>query len=478
MIFMLFPFQMNRQSYQETGKGQLVESSLKKMLAFTPRANHPQRSVETKDYYQEVRMLRIPCVGKQVLMILLLAMLCKGADAWEFKGFDIHGYGSVGYLHSDRNNYLTADTADGTFEAYDFGLTIGRTLTPELRISGQGVVRNLGRMGKGIPRIDWANIDYRPRNEFGIRVGIIRQPVGMYNQARDLDMLRTTALLPQGVYNEQLRDWLTGQPGAQVYGNYLTERAGMFGYSLSLAQTRYYDDSKPWGDNFVDGILLNMGLQQAGNPNAFPGDGYDYSDRYTIVGALTWDTPLDGLRLQASVMHQRAEIEIRTQNPDLPAFDLDMDVNKYLILSAEYTYNAWQFAFEYLYTDWDVTVDLPGAETMTRKFGGYYVQAKRRMNDWLELATYYSVYHPDLDDRKGRAYEQLSEALGQPGMFPDYMAWQKDFCVAVRFDITPDWLFKMEWHYIDGVGQLYPAANPDGFSRYWNLFALKTTYTF
>ncbi len=409
--------------------------------------------------------------------ISAFAILAVGsvAQAVEFKGLDIHGYGSVGFMWSDDNNYMTADTEDGSFENYDVGVNAIYSLTPTLRIGAQAKMAKLGEMGYDYPTIDWANIDWRPMDEVGLRLGILKLPAGLYNEGRDLDMLRTTVFLPQAIYNEQLRDFLAGQPGAQLYGNIRAGAVGSFNYNLSLVKIYVDEDESVWANGFIDGVLMRTGLSQAQNPAAFPKDSWDLDNKYSFAGGLVWETPLEGFRLGGTLLYMDTDIEIKTKNPMLPQLDVSQKLEYYAIYSAEYTINQWRFAGEYMMSKFENDI---GGTVDNRKSEGYYAQANYRFNELLELSTYYGISYGNTDDRSGDENVRLGQILGQPELYPDFMAWQKDFCIAARFDINMNWLVKLEWHYIDGVNQLYVSDNPDGFDRYWNFFAIKTTYTF
>ncbi len=422
-----------------------------------------------------VRSLKLSVVT--VCTVLSLGMM-TGVIAVEYRGFNIHGYASGGFLYTDNNNYLTADTEGGSFEAYDIGLNVTRSLTPELRLGAQAVFRKLGETGKDYPVIDWANVDYRPLDALGVRLGILKLPVGLYNEGRDLDMLRTPVFLPQTVYNEQLRDFFTGQPGGQLYGNVRAGGAGSFNYNLTLVNLQVDEEDSVWGNSFVDGVSTRLGLSAAQNPNAFPQDGWDFDNSYAVAAGLVWETPLDGFRLGGTYMYQDSDVKVRTKNPMMPGYDIGLVLEYYTIYSAEYTWNQWRFATEYMMYKFENTLGAPFNSVDVRRGDGYYAQVNYRVNERLELAAYYGIAYGNTDDRKGRTYEQLGAILGQPELYPDFSAWHKDFCLAARFDITMNWLVKLEWHYIDGVNQLYVADNQDGFDRYWNFFAVKTTYTF
>ena len=136
--------------------------------------------------------------------------------------------------------------------------------------------------------------------------------------------------------------------------------------------------------------------------------------------------------------------------------------------SGEFVWNNLTLAGEYYTTDGEVTSE--GQVVAAVKNEAYYGQATYRLNKTFEAGAYYSVQYPDYDDKNG----QNLKAQGQP----DYLAWQKDICMALRIDMNEYWLVKFETHIINGAGQLTSALNPDGYKQNWQLFAVKTAITF
>ena len=65
---------------------------------------------------------------------------------------------------------------------------------------------------------------------------------------------------------------------------------------------------------------------------------------------------------------------------------------------------------------------------------------------------------------------------------PDYYGWQRDLTFSARFDLNDFWLFKLEYHHIDGVALTEPRLLEDDLAepktRYWGMFAAKTTFYF
>ena len=49
--------------------------------------------------------------------------------------------------------------------------------------------------------------------------------------------------------------------------------------------------------------------------------------------------------------------------------------------------------------------------------------------------------------------------------------------MSLRYDVTDQWLWKLEGHFIDGTADLDSARNQDP-TRYWGLFLLETTVRF
>jgi hypothetical protein len=100
----------------------------------------------------------------------------------------------------------------------------------------------------------------------------------------------------------------------------------------------------------------------------------------------------------------------------------------------------------------------------------YYANASYRFTDWFEIGAYYSEFYYNKDDKHGKNFERIS--------MPDYLAWQKDAALSLRFDIDPYWNFKLEGHSIDGATQLLRQENPDGYEKNWYLFAAKISFSF
>jgi hypothetical protein len=139
------------------------------------------------------------------------------------------------------------------------------------------------------------------------------------------------------------------------------------------------------------------------------------------------------------------------------------------VASMEYSRGNLLLAGEYSLTAGEFEHPAFGFE-MNRE--GYYAQGSYRLNRWFEFGSYYSVHYEDKDDREGEGYD------------PTFNAWQKDLAVSLRFDVSPNMIFKLEGHRMDGTALVMNADNPllllspDSLSQDWYMFATKISFVF
>ena len=124
--------------------------------------------------------------------------------------FQIHGFASQAYITTSDNNVFGNSDNGGSFGLTEAGLNASVRPLPRLQLSGQVVSRRAGEGVTGIPRLDYAILDYRlysqEANQFGIRVGRLKNPFGFYNETRDVAHTRPSILLPQSIYFDRTRN--------------------------------------------------------------------------------------------------------------------------------------------------------------------------------------------------------------------------------------------------------------------------------
>lgn len=435
------------------------------------------------------------------LMMLLLGMAFSGnAGAVELgQGkVDIHGFITQGYLVTDENNFLADTEGNGSFQYSEAGVNFASDVSERLRLGVQFIARDLGKMGNKEVSIDWAVADYSVNDWLNFRAGKGKLSHGLYNYERDVDMLRASVLLPQSVYTEGWRDSVNAINGISAYGYLPMGPVGNLTYHVDLGNTSVKNDG---------GEIRQL---EDTMPKALRLEVKDADTKTTLGGQLAWDTifGIDGLRIAASgfnfEMDAESEIwngtftQLGTVNPLTGVFTAIPDAyaqgkesknfNLKLLStvgSLEFARGNFVFAAEYMNNDYEMTLPTTVAGTIHKKFDaiGYYGSISYRFTDWLELGTYYSEYYRDKDDKDGKkAVSGGAMAILPAGQ--EHAMWLKDFCLSARFDITPNWIFKMEGHLMNGAALLYSSddnLDANGLPSYeedWYMFAGKVSYSF
>ncbi|MEZ0313096.1 MAG: hypothetical protein ACAI38_15075 [Myxococcota bacterium] len=365
-----------------------------------------------------------------------------GSD--EVNPLEIHGFASQGWIKTWDNNYLAESRAErGSFEFSEVGVNVTKQFGDKLRMGTQLFARKLGPLGNYNAKMDWFYIDYRFRDWLGLRAGRVKMPFGLYNEINDVDAARAQVLLPQSVYPAANRDFLLAQSGGELYGLIPLAIFGNLEYRL-----------------YAGVIQIDTPANEPGAPVRI--------DRlrvpYVMGGRLMWETPLEGLRVGGSLQDLRLDTTatfggVETVNVEIPAV--------LWVASAEYTYENLLLAAEY--SRWHVQSQnssnpaiFPDDQETTSERA--YVMGTYRITDWLQPGAYYSLLFPNTREREGRANIQ------------------NDIAATFRFDITENWLVKLEGHYMLGTADLSTALN-DGkprseLKKEWGLVLVKTTAYF
>ncbi len=451
---------------------------------------------------------------KTIIIFILTSWISTGNIlAEELDKIDIHGFISQGYLKSSDNNFL-AKTKDGTFQFNETGINFGTWVTSDLHMGVQFFARDIGEIGNDEVDVDWAYADYHYQKWLGVRVGKIKSPMGLYNETRDLDMLRANILLPQGTYNEGWRDSVKAIKGLSIYGILSAGLMGRISYEGQVGAMDLPTEG---------GIAKFINTQAAVTTNSFD----DIETNY--VASIRWQTPIEGMRIGAtgrwfdfsanlttnntkrwrdasldaflSALEMTAE-EFETAfgftptydtiawatvaiDPQLAATDvvgnsIDLSVdNIYYMLSIEYIWEDLTIAAEFGENkfEYEMLMGTSVVEDGEVKVEAWYGSAAYRFNWWFEAGIYYSYFCPDTNDRDG---DGMNSAFG----YPKAVQYSKDWCLSLHFNINEHWSLKLEGHYVDGLAVMYmedQELKADGsydVDDKWSLFAIKTTFSF
>jgi len=409
--------------------------------------------------------------------LMATGMLWAGSGAMALTAdIETHGFVSQGYIRSTANKYL-GNSDDGTFDLNEVGINFSTMLKDDLRVGFKLLSRDLGTQGNNDVNLDWAFGDYRWRDWMGFRFGKMKTPMNLHNETRDMDFLRTSILLPAGVYDETLRDITQAFQGLGIYGNVPIAKAGSFDYDL------YAGTINVSGDSGMARYFEDMQLFEIEN--------VDIKD---FKGAkVKWNTRIDGLSLGFS--KQKMELSMTGPlnprltllfnpalattpalpipgYPAMPWLSVDMKVAgevKSEFEFLEYVRGPWTFATEKwrIFSDYAtipaVPVALRGMNPANRK--GSYWSASYRHNRFFEWGYYYSKFEDIVPP---------ANWLGQP----DSWYYLKDDCLSLRYDPFEDWIVKLEVHKMDGAALLLKVDNPSGRDSDWLMYAFKTTYSY
>ncbi|PCJ56091.1 MAG: hypothetical protein COA79_19920 [Planctomycetota bacterium] len=422
------------------------------------------------------------------ITVSLLFVFCSGFGQ-EYFGIGINGFASQGYLRSTENNYL-GKSKDGSFEFNEVGINFQKNLTENLRVGLQLFARDLGSQGNDEVIIDWALLDYKWRSFLNVRVGKIKLPIGLYNEERDIDLLRTSILLPQSVYNEPQREVLSALEGMSLYGSFDMKKFGSIDYNILVGSISTNPEAPFIKDPYLSNVDSAASLATSGL-SAVPGfvdvnslTGNSKVDvNHLIVLQLVYNTPLEGFKIGGS--YYETDLEFSGDFALVTNFTNPADPSGTSIISSiskisffnEITLRSGVVSMEYIWKDLTLSAEAMlqawWVENIRRdnEVAGFYLSASYQFNDKFAFGAYYSVLYEDLGNKDGSNLV----ALGRN----DFEGFQKDFAITGRYDVNEYLVIKAEVHIINGTADVSYVDNlVNPLKEDWVLFALKTTISF
>lgn len=386
------------------------------------------------------------------IFIRSLGSLCIMARLLPAADFDltpeVHSFVSFGYLQTTENEWLGSSTS-GSSDFWEVAANVALNPMPTVRVAGQIFARDFQRYDNGRAQLDWLYGEWHPRDVFGLQLGRVKIPAGLFNEVRDVDAARATVFLPTSVYSLRTRDLYNATDGAKVLGYGHLGPAGSLEYSAYVGKTQLSLDG-----GFAS-YLTDAGFGQMS----------DLGIDYVWGGMLHWHAPVSGLgtRLTANVLKNL------TGTGTLASGELlHVQAETYVTFmpSVIYEQGPMTLVTEALFTHGTNSVQasdangLPLAPLMVQKdhsCGGYV------SGSWqfpIDVETTIAVERP----------WDAVEHLDVPNT--------TRFSLAARWGITNHWSLKAEYQRIVGAGQALPTDNPGGVEDHWDLFAVKTTIDF
>ena len=375
-------------------------------------------------------------------------------DRLESGPLQIHGFASLTGVKTSDNRFF-GDSPRWSTDFAEIAVNASFQLNPRVLFAGQVLARRAGDMYDGSPYLDYGLVDLTltatPTGRMGARLGRIKNPLGLYNETRDVPFTRPSIFLPQVIYFDKVRNMLLSTDGAMVFAD-LYLPAGDLSLVIGAGQP-VVDENLEWtllGDD-VPGRLRATGVQW--------------------IGSLWYSGLQERLRLGVSGLVVSADY-----HPAPVLWDLDAGTVRinYVILSAQYNTEHWTLTSEY--------ARLPLA---WRNFGpyfpyqntdgeGYYLQGTYRIRPNVELVLRYEEGFTDRRDRDG---SRSSALLG--GAVPPWDYYSHIWTLGVRWDVNPYLMVRADYQRYQGTYSLSTRENdPADLVPDWDLFALQIAVRF
>ena len=369
------------------------------------------------------------------------------------EGVQAHGFASQAVIGTDRNNFFGNTENRASLDFTELGANISWRLNPSLQLSAQAVARRAGETDNGSPRIDYATADYTihasENTRFGLYLGKIKNPYGLYNETRDVAFTRPSILLPQSIYLDRIRNFVLSAPGVAVYGESVLP-VGNLSYQFGVTRP---DTS----DRETEGTFLGKD-----RPGKLKSDAF-------YIGRILLEPGNGHFKLALTGVSMRAHYQPGA--PDaLRAGNIHFDA---WVLSGQYNAENWVFTSEYAQNHIDAQSF--GAFFLNRAATGssYYVQGTYRFTPrWSALARY-DVTYRDNNDKDGLAFSALTGV-------PAHSRFAKDLTAGLSYELGNNWLLRGEFHHVDGTAWLPYSDNPNpaATSRHWNMWLFQAAYRF
>ncbi|MCG6942702.1 MAG: hypothetical protein LJE69_15795 [Thiohalocapsa sp.] len=396
---------------------------------------------------------------RATFLVTLACFAPLAAGAGLPQSLQIHGFAALNPISTSGNNYFGKTDDTVSLEFWELGLNASWRPLTDLLISAQVASRRAGDEDQGTPRLDYGLVGYSFVNnqtlEAGLRAGRVLNPLGFFNETRDVAFTRDSILLPQSIYDDRTRDSSFSSDGAQLFANY---RSPVGDWYLQVnAGTPRTDDSAR-----TERAILGADL-----PGRFTGD-------TSVLGRLIYER--DGGRWRVGVSAGSVRLHY---DPKLPKGVLRQS------FPGETDFRPLIFSFQYNAEKFSLTSEFGTRQLKTRGFNrgetsttgeASYIEALYRFTPKWEGFVRYDRLFVDRQDKSGQRFV----AANYPFVRPAYFRFAKDLTAGIAWRPKKWMLLRAEFHYVNGTAWL-PLADTQDFDdiqQYWSIFALQFAVRF
>ena len=363
--------------------------------------------------------------------------------------FQLHGFLTQGYVKTTANNFF-GDSEEGSFDFRELGINASYRFNPQLMISAQLLSRTAGEMYDGSPSLDYGQLDYTPysteNGRFGTILGRFKNPVGFYNDTRDVASTRPSIFVPQVIYWDRVRNMVLANDGGMLYAD--------LHHDLHSFYLHLFAGKTPIDENVEKSYLpaqSTPNLEQQG---------------LTKGGRLLYEW--DGGRLRLALSGATLNLDGEMAG-GLLSGTIDID---FWIASAQYNQGPLSLTLEYMNEPIEYNGFMNLMEVGDTTVDGYYLQGNYRLSPDWEILMRYEEGHFDKHDRDG-------SHVMVPGTVA-YNHYARMWTLGLLWEPVENLLMRAEFSRVDGTIFLSNLENPDPMAtdRMWNMFAFLISYSF
>jgi len=375
------------------------------------------------------------------------------------ENIQFHGFLTQGFFHTSDNN-IYGQSDDGISPGLtEIGLNVNYQPFDMLRIAAQGLYRRAGDVDPGSVRLDFGLVDLTlleyGSGKLGLRGGRIKIPFGLYNETRDVSFTHPTILLPQGIYFDRSRSLLLSADGGSFYAQQRTHFGNFnFKFNIGMPSSDLAEiKTVVLGTREAHGIITTK-------PSIATQLNYEINSGEYIFGVSFMNLEFD---------YEPTPAEANTPLPNGLTLVNSTTQIQPLLFSAQYNGEKFSLTGEYEYR-WNRF----GQFAPLGKFvsESWYLEGSYRILPELQATVRYDAFAMDISDRGGAGALRLN--------FPRSAAYAKDWVFGLRWDITPSWLVRGEYHRIHGTAWLPQADNPEPNQNVqdWDMYGLQLSFKF
>jgi hypothetical protein len=366
--------------------------------------------------------------------VLVAGLLSLGAGAClaDEQIFSLHGFGYEDYWKSSANSF-NASGDRGTWDNNIFALDVAAVINDRSKVFAQLQTSTFGGT-----YFTWAFADYNFSDDLRGHAGIIKFPIGIYNEYADTRGLQLSVIQPF-VYSKEADMEHNAYEGVGLDYDWHLGNAG------KLVVQGYF------GNNYDSNSILSANLPF---PNQYQQNELlaSTSDVRSFGGRATWETPIAGLRFLVTANTTEQETNAGTGTPGGQVGFENRD-----LLSVDYVTEKLDLKSEIINHHYPAMSGFASLSTRA-----WYVQAGYL--GWERWTPY--VRYDNVVTDKARSSD------------PSF--YQHDFLVGTNFKIRDNLNFRIEEHF--NRGYALPVAS--GYTQIgtgkvdWTLLAAEVNYMF